>query len=102
MIEITKLTMTKHCTQDRLDRLVEISMNVGWGNIVLEHYNESTGHIEALSDTGVLFVVSPNRKTLITAYLANENKAQAIALSEKYALPTWLFKKIIKNKAKWG
>lgn len=102
MIEVTKLKMTQHCTQDRLDRLVEISMTLGWGNIILEHYNKDTGHIEALSDTGVLFVVSPNRKTLITAYVVNENKARAIAINEKYALPTWLIKKIIKNKAKWG
>lgn len=102
MIEVTQLKMTRHCTQDRLDRLVEISMNVGWGNIILEHYNKSTGHIEALSDTGVLFVVSPNRKTLITAYVVNENKARIIASCEKYTLPTWLIQKIIKNKVKWG
>lgn len=102
MIEVTKLKMTRHCTQDRLDRLVEISMALGWGNIILEHYNENTGHIEALSDTGVLFVVSPNRKTLITAYVVNENKARTIASCEKYTLPAWLIQKIIKNKVKWG
>ena len=102
MIEVTKLAMTKHCTQDRLDRLVEISMTVGWGNILYEYTNPTTNNIEALSDTGVLFIVTPNREALVTAYLPSFEKACAVALSTGNKIPKWLVEKIVKNRIKKG
>lgn len=77
MLEIQK--MTKHLTEDRINRAVYIAMTTGVGNEVYRVFDESRKSYSCLTDTGVIVVRNP-QDVIITMYYAS--MAQAFAISK--------------------
>lgn len=69
--------MSYHCSQERTDRLAFIMLHGGLGEIFCE-YQESDALLYRLTTTGVLMIIDPARKVLVTAYYINMEKAAAI------------------------
>lgn len=92
----TRIKMSRHVQEERLDRLTYIAMEVGFGEVVLEQrYPDKR---ECVTDTGVILVKALNDEFLITAFVATIDKVSAIYLSNGYErIPTAIYNKIAKN-----
>lgn len=74
---VIDFTMSYHCSQERTDRLAFIMLHGGLGEIFCE-YQKSEELLYRLTTTGVLMIIDPMRKVLITAYYATMDRAVAI------------------------
>ena len=93
-----KRNCTYHISEDRLDRACYIMQTVGIGEIVKEERCiQEDGRIswQCLTDTGVILVLSEDRKVAITLYIASQAKVSAMY---KGNTPSWMFKVVKKNK----
>lgn len=95
----TATTMTYHARIERADRLTYIAMNVGFGEIVLEHIHEDDPYkVDCLTDTGVLIIKNAVSGTIITAYVPNIDKVIAIYRKMGYErMPTYMINRVRKN-----
>lgn len=95
---MVKRNITYHISEDRLDRACYIMQTVGIGEIVKEERCiQEDGRIswQCLTDTGVILVLSEDRKVAITLYIASQAKVSAMY---KGNTPSWMFKVVKKNK----
>lgn len=93
-----KRNITYHISEDRLDRACYIMQTVGIGEIVKEERCvQEDGRIswQCLTNTGVILVMSEDRKIVITLYIASQAKVSAMY---KGNTPSWMFKVVKKNK----
>lgn len=93
-----KRNCTYHISEDRLDRACFIMQTVGIGEIVKEERCiQEDGRIswQCLTNTGVILVMSEDRKIVITLYIASQAKVSAMY---KGSTPSWMFKVVKKNK----
>lgn len=93
-----KRNCTYHISEDRLDRACFIMQTVGIGEIVKEERCiQEDGRIswQCLTNTGVILVMSEDRKIVITLYIATQAKVSAMY---KGNTPSWMFKVVKKNK----
>ena len=93
-----KRNCTYHISEDRLDRACFIMQTVGIGEIVKEERCiQEDGRIswQCLTNTGVILVLSEDRKVAITLYIASQAKVSAMY---KGNTPSWMFKAVKKNK----
>ena len=93
-----KRNCTYHISEDRLDRACYIMQTVGIGEIVKEERCiQEDGRIswQCLTNTGVILVLSEDRKIVITLYIASQAKVSAMY---KGNTPSWMFKVVKKNK----
>jgi hypothetical protein len=93
-----KRNCTYHISEDRLDRACFIMQTVGIGEIVKEERCiQEDGRIswQCLTNTGVILVLSEDRKVAITLYIASQAKVSAMY---KGNTPSWMFKVVKKNK----
>ena len=93
-----KRNITYHISEDRLDRACYIMQTVGIGEIVKEERCvQEDGRIswQCLTNTGVILVLSEDRKVAITLYIASQAKVSAMY---KGNTPSWMFKVVKKNK----
>lgn len=90
--------MTYHARVERVDRLTYIAMNVGFGEVVLEHpHPKYADRVECLTDTGVMIIKGIDG-SIITAFVANVEKVVAIYREEGYhRVPTKMMNKVTKN-----
>ena len=77
-MKTTRIQMTSHVIDDRLDRLTYIAMNVGFGNVILERIHEDSKKRDCFTDTGVLLIKDAYKEVLITAYIPDIDKETAI------------------------
>ena len=95
---MVKRNITYHISEDRLDRACFIMQTVGIGEIVKEERCvQEDGRIswQCLTNTGVILVMSEDRKIVITLYIASQAKVSAMY---KGNTPSWMFKVVKKNK----
>lgn len=93
-----KLNQTKHTTTDRIDRMMVIAKYIGWGEMVVSSYNAERGHMETLTDTGILLILSEDSKTLVTAYIPSIDKIYAVYKRAGFDRPpVWMITKAKKN-----
>lgn len=93
---MTNLRLSKHCTEDRLDRLVKIATTIGFGKVILTC--EVNGGRECLTDTGVLLVKDLYEEFLITAYVINIKRLTAMYASHGYTrIPSGIYNTVCKN-----
>ena len=95
---INQLYMSEHLKNERADRVVNILMTVGLGEIkwsVDSELNDDV--IYKISTTGVLFVVSKKSSMVMTAYIINREKVSAIFHGKT---PDELWKIVKKNEKK--
>lgn len=93
-----KRNITYHISEDRLDRACFIMQTIGIGEIVKEERCiQEDGRIswQCLTNTGVILVLSEDRKVAITLYIASQAKVSAMY---KGNTPSWMFKIVKKNK----
>lgn len=77
-MKATKIKMTAHVIDERIDRLTYIAMNVGFGNVILERIHDDNKKRDCFTDTGVLLIKDAYKEILITAYIPDIDKVTAI------------------------
>lgn len=94
-----KLEITKHARNDRLDRIMYIAQNVGWGKIVVEYPDTERDVRICLTDTGVIIVKSMDVERLVTAYVGTVNEIKWLYVNVGYnRIPDFMYNKAVKNK----
>ena len=89
--------ITYHVSADRTDRTLFILEKLGIGNVIKEEkrFDENgRGSWECLTDTGVLLVKSLDNTIIVTLYIPNLSKVNALY---KGNTPSWVFKMVKKN-----
>ena len=91
-----KIVMSTHVREDRLDRMTYIAINVGFGEVVMEHRMETKK--ECITNTGVILVKNLEDDFLITAFVGTIDKVTAIYHANGYdRIPTNIYNKVTKN-----
>ena len=97
---MTVNNITAHAKFDRLDRITFIAEHIGWGKEVLrvnDRYDPNN-IILVLTSTGVVLVKERHTDTLITAYVATVQRADAFYWQVKQKpTPAKLRSKIANN-----
>lgn len=89
---------TYHISADRIDRATYIMTTIGIGNIVKEvRQVDEKGRVswQCLTNTGVILVMSEDKKICVTLYIATLPKVSAMY---KGKTPSWVIAKVRKNK----
>ena len=96
------LKISKHCINERRERLTAIIQTVDLGEEIacFTGYNEIGEILEVITDTGVLILKSPTDGMVITAYMITIEKAAAIYKKHGYTRVPTALEKTIKNKIK--
>lgn len=93
------INMTYHAKVERIDRLVHIAQTVGFGEeIILTCINRENNTRECLTETGVIMIKAMHDETLVTAFIANIDKASAMYSSMGRKIPQYIARKIRNNK----
>lgn len=101
------MTMTKHCSR-RIERITHIHKEIGLGDVVCEKYVHTMrdkefgygGRYVYLTTTGVILVITEDKQTLITLYLAT--LAEAISMFKGYAeIPNEVCERIRFNETRY-
>ena len=100
---LTGYTISRHLLEERGDRIAYIGMTMGFGEIQYKFRsaNKMGDRIEAITNTGVIVVLSVNEKLIITMFPATIDKAAALfreAGEDK--IPYSLYNTIKKNQLK--
>ena len=93
-----KRNITYHISEDRIDRAMFIMTTIGIGNIIKEQRcigADGRASWQCLTDTGVLLVLSDDKKLCITLYIATQPKVSALYEGKT---PSWVIKMVKKNK----
>lgn len=97
-MKATRVKMSAHVIEDRLDRLTFIAVNVGFGEVILEHTYQRKDRVECLTNTGVLIVKSLTDNAIITAFIPDIDKVSAMYMSSGYTrVPGPIYTKVVKN-----
>lgn len=93
--------MSEHASQERIERMMYLVMEIGLGDEVcsVESRNDCT---EVLTSTGLILVLG-NENLLVTAYIANMDRATRIwrAANGNIEMPQTLYRQIVRNKTKY-
>lgn len=87
-----------HLQNDRTNRIAYIQRTVGFGDVIMAEM-PSRGAIRALTDTGVVLVLSNDKKRLLTAFIATLSQAIDIysVNFNTVRLPNYFHKIIVRN-----
>lgn len=92
------MKVTVHAAVERIDRIVYIAQNIGWGEgIAVEVRREEKGTRECLIDSGVLIVKDINEDIFITAYVPSFEKTLSLYKMAGKRIPSYIAVKIKKN-----
>lgn len=91
-----KIEFSNHCIEERTERVYEIASTIGFGEIM--QYFPGAHEVKAITDTGVLLIMTPNKKKVITLYIATMAQAKKLFKGE---VPTQL-KKVLRGYEKKG
>lgn len=87
-----------HISKDRIPRALYIMDTVGLGKIIKEvRQVDEAGRVswQCLTDTGVILVMSEDKKICVTLYIATQPKVSAMYQGKT---PSWVFNKVRKNR----
>lgn len=90
--------ITYHISKDRLDRATYIMTTIGIGDIIKEQRCiDEKGRVswQCLTNTGVILVLSEDRKVCITLYIAQQPKVSAMYEGKT---PSWVINMVKKNR----
>lgn len=88
---------TQHAGEDRLDRITQIAMTIGFGQVVKEKMKD--GKWYQITDTGVLVVRTGNREAIITMWTATMKQVSEIYGDER--IPETLKNRMRANRKKF-
>lgn len=90
------MTLSNHFMVDRMERMIYIGMNIGYGNIVITHVQD--GRRLCITDTGLLEVLALEEDVLITAFPCTLRRAIALTrLEGMNAIPQNIYRAIVRN-----
>lgn len=75
-----KIEFSNHCIEERSERIYEIASTIGFGEIM--QYFPGAHEVKAITDTGVLLIMTPNKKKIITLYVVTMAQAKKIFKGE--------------------
>lgn len=87
-----------HISKDRIPRALYIMDTVGLGKIIKEvRQVDEQGRVswQCLTDTGVILVMSEDKKICVTLYIATQPKVSAMYQGKT---PSWVINKVRKNR----
>ena len=85
---MTKYVITKHCSEERMERLVTIGTTIGFGEkVLIESYNPTTDHLERLMDNGLLLILDAKGEILVTAFPVSVDRAFAMFKAQDKEFP---------------
>lgn len=89
--------ISNHVKNERIDRFMNIQQFFGIGEEYLSVYKD--GKTTVLTNTGIILIMSADKKILVTCYVATMNQAMALYRIKRgnKKMPQWLYCKIIKN-----
>lgn len=93
-----KRNCSYHISEDRLDRAMFIMTTIGIGEVIKKQKCvDEKGRIswQCLTDTGVILVLSEDKKIAVTLYIATQPKVSAMYEGKT---PSWVIKMVRKNK----
>jgi hypothetical protein len=93
-----KRNCSYHISEERLDRACFIMQTVGIGEVIKEiRCVQKDGRIswQCLTNTGVILVLSEDKKLCITLYIATQPKVSAMYQGKT---PSWVFNIVRKNR----
>lgn len=96
------MTLTYHCSHEKIDRMVAIATNLEFGEIILERHVPNTSKRECLTNTGILMVKALAQEILITMYIPNIDKVIALFKGANKPIPKGYIKLIKENRKKIG
>lgn len=92
------MKVTIHAAVERIDRIVYIAQNIGWGEgIAVEVLREDRGTREYLTDSGVLIVKDMNDDIFVTAYVPSYEKTISLYKMAGKRMPSYIAAKVKKN-----
>lgn len=93
-----KRNITYHISEERVDRACYIMQTIGIGEVIKEvRCVQEDGRVswQCLTNTGVILVLSEDKKICITLYIASQPKVSAMYQGKT---PSWVINKVRKNK----
>lgn len=93
-----KRNCSYHISEDRIDRAMYIMETVGIGEIIKEvRQVDEKGRVswQCLTNTGVILVMSEDKKICVTLYIATQPKVSAMYQGKT---PSWVINKVRKNR----
>lgn len=98
MMNLKSLKISAHFTNDRTNRQAQIEavINGNWGQVIKEEWYKDA--YRCLTDMGLIFIVSADRTTIMTYYLA---KGKIVSAMLKGKIPKSLNKRIADNANKY-
>lgn len=93
-----KRNITYHISEDRIDRACYIMQTIGIGEVIKEERCvDEKGRIswQCLTNTGVILILSEDKKIAITLYIASQPKVSAMY---KGNTPSWVINMVRKNR----
>ena len=75
-----KIEFSNHCIEERSERVYEIASTIGFGEIM--QYFPGAHELKAITDTGVLLFMTPNKKKIITLYVMTKAKKKKLFKGE--------------------
>lgn len=102
-MKVQRFNFSEHLITDRIERMTNIAITIGFGDIVEEFPDENeygnTWH--CLTDTGVVIIKTEDKEKIITMFAARADRVCAYYKAKKgvkYA-PNWLVQ-VAKNNEK--
>ena len=98
VMSMLKRNCTYHISEERLDRALYIMQTVGIGDIIKEEKcvdEKGRTSWQCLTNTGVILILSEDKKICITLYIASQPKVSALY---KGKTPSWVFNIVRKNR----
>ena len=75
-----KIEFSNHCIEERSERVYEIASTIGFGEIM--QYFPGAHEVKAITDTGVLLIMTPNKKKISTRYVVTMAQAKKVFKGE--------------------
>jgi hypothetical protein len=92
------MKVTVHAAVERIDRIVYIAKNIGWGEgIAVEVRREDRGTREFLTDSGVLIIKDMNEDIFVTAYIPTYERTISLYKMAGKRMPSYIAAKVKKN-----
>ena len=98
VMSMLKRNITYHISEERVDRACYIMQTIGIGEVIKEvRCVQEDGRIswQCLTNTGVILVLSEDKKICITLYIASQPKVSAMYQGKT---PSWVINMVRKNR----
>jgi hypothetical protein len=98
VMSMLKRNITYHISEERVDRACYIMQTIGIGEVIKEvRCVQEDGRVswQCLTNTGVILVLSEDKKICITLYIASQPKVSAMYQGKT---PSWVINMVRKNR----